>query len=146
MKLYKCELCGRIFHEKKPHICVHGNYRKRHLTFTEFEDVDCEYVKKSEVDVKEDNFLKMQYGQLMLSKDTEPSIEFLVNWEQERVNIAQAAMLETLKKMWDDAPFRRTLTECAGKGSLLLPEYVARLCVEYADNLIITLKNGNNEQ
>ena len=44
MKLYRCDLCGRVFHKITPHVCVHGNYRKRNLTFTEFEDVDYEYV------------------------------------------------------------------------------------------------------
>lgn len=146
MKLYRCDLCGRVFHEITPHVCVHGNYRKRNLTFTEFEDVDCEYVKKSEVDVKEKYFPNIPQGALMLEKPLEPKVEFMINWEQERVNIAQDAMLEMLKKMWDDTPFRRAIADSAAREGRLLPEYVATHCVEYADNLITALKNGTNEQ
>lgn len=146
MKLYRCDLCGRVFHEITPHVCVHGNYRKRNLTFTEFEDADNEYVKKSEVDVKEKSFPDIPQGALILSEPLESKIEFMINWEQERVKFAQDAMLEMLKKIWDDVPFRRALTDSAGKEGRLLPEYVARYCVEYADNLITVLKNGTNEQ
>lgn len=92
MKLYRCDLCGRVFHEITPHVCVHGNYRKRNLTFTEFEDVDCEYIKKSEIDVKENNFPNIPKGALILEKPLEPKIEFMINWEQARVNAAIAAM------------------------------------------------------
>ena len=92
MKLYRCDLCGRIFHERIPHICTHGNYRKRHLTFTEFEDVDCEYIKKSEVDVKEKSFPEVPRGSLILEKPLEPKIEYLTNWEQIRASAAIAAV------------------------------------------------------
>lgn len=146
MKLYRCDLCGRVFHERMPHLCTHGNYRKRNLTFTEFEDVDCEYVKKSEVDVKEDNFPNIPQGALILSEPLESKIEFMINWEQERVKFAQDAMLEMLKKIWDDVPFRRALADSAGKEGRLLPEYIANCCVSYADNLITALKNREDER
>lgn len=92
MKLYKCDLCGRVFHERIPHICTHGNYRKRNLAFTEFEDADCEYVKKSELDVKEKSFPKVPQGALIIEKPLGPKIEFMINWEQVRVNAAITAM------------------------------------------------------
>lgn len=140
MKLYRCDLCGRVFHEITPHVCVHGNYRKRNLTFTEFEDVDCEYVKKSEVDVKEKYFPNIPQGTLILDNSLEPKIEFMINWEQERVNVAKDAMLDMLKKMRDDTPFRRAIADSAAREGRLLPEYVARYCVSYADALIAELK------
>lgn len=140
MKLYRCDLCGRVFHEITPHVCVHGNYRKRNLTFTEFEDVDCEYVKKSEVDVKEKYFPNIPQGALMIEKSLESKIEFMINWEQERVNIAQDAMLELLKKMWDDKPFCRDIADSAAREGRQLPRYVAEYCVENADALIAELK------
>lgn len=96
MKLLRCDLCGRVFHERLPHICIHGNYRKRNLTFTEFEDVDCEYIKKTDADVKENNFPNIPKGALILEKPLEPKIEFMINWEQARVNAAIAAMQGTL--------------------------------------------------
>ena len=146
MKLYKCELCGRCFDKQIPHKCANGQYRKHNIIFTEFEDVDCEYVKKSEVDVKEKFFPNIPQGALVLEKPLEPKIEFMINWEQERVNIAQDAMLELLKKMWDDVPFRRAIADSATREARQLSEYVAGYCVEYADNLITALKNGANEQ
>ena len=82
-------------------------------------------------------------GPLMIEKPLDPKIEFMVNWKQERVNVAKDAMLEILKKMWDDTPFRRAIADSADREGRLLPEYVARHCVEYADNLITALKNGD---
>lgn len=79
-------------------------------------------------------------GPLMLEKPLEPKIEFMINWEQERVNIAQDAMLELLKKMWDDVPFRRAIADSAAREGRQLSEYVAGYCVEYADALIAELK------
>ena len=146
MRLYKCELCGRVFDQKMPHKCLNGQYRKHNIVFTEINDSDNEYIKKSEVDVKKKYFPNIPQAPLMIEKPLEPKIEFMINWEQERVNVAKDAMLELLKKMWDDTPFRRAIADSAAREGRLLPEYVARYCVEYADNLIIALKNGNNEQ
>ena len=114
--------------------------RKHHLFFTEIDDVDNEYIKKSEVDVKEKSFPNIPQGALILEKPLEPKIEFMINWEPERVNIAKDVMLEMLKKMWDDTPFRRAIADSAAREGRLLPEYVARHCVEYADALIAKLK------
>lgn len=142
MKLYRCDLCGRVFSQKTPHKCYGGCFRKHCLTFTEFEDIDCEYIKKSEVDVREKFFPNIPQGALILEKPLEPKIEFMINWEQERINVAKDAMLELLKKMWDDAPFRRAIADSAAREGRLLPEYVARNCVSYADALIAELKNN----
>ena len=79
-------------------------------------------------------------GPLLIEKPLEPKIEFMINWEQERVNIAKDVMLEMLKKMWDDTPFRRAIADSAAREGRLLPEYVARYCAEYADALIAELK------
>lgn len=84
-------------------------------------------------------------GPLTIKKPLDPKIEFMVNWKQERVNVAKDAMLEILKKMWDDTPFRRAIADSAAREGRLLPEYVARHCVEYADNLITALKNGDKD-
>ena len=78
----------------------------------------------------------------MIEKPLEPKIEFMINWEQARVNIAKNTMLEMLKKMWDDTPFRRAIADSAAREGRLLPEYVARHCVSYADALIAELKNN----
>lgn len=73
MKLYKCELCGRVFDRTIPHQCANGQYRKHNIIFTEFEDVENEYIKRTELDVKEKSFPE-------------------VNWEQMRVKAAISAM------------------------------------------------------
>lgn len=77
---------------------------------------------------------------LMIEKSLEPKIEFMINWEQERVNVAKDAMLDMLKTMRDDTPFRRAIADSAAREGRLLPEYVARYCVSYADALIAELK------
>ena len=79
-------------------------------------------------------------GPLTIEKPLEPKIEFLINWEQERVYIAKDAMLELLKKMWDDVPFRRAIATSAEREGRQLSEYVAEYCVEYAEALIAELK------
>lgn len=143
MKLYKCELCGRVFDRTMPHQCANGQYRKHNIVFTEFEDVDNEYIKKSEVDVEEKSFPNIPRGALILEKTTEPKIEFMINWEQERVNVAQDTMLEMLKKIWDDVLFRRSLSNAANEKDQLLPEYIASYCVTFADALIAELKKDH---
>ena len=47
MKLYRCDLCGRVFSQKTPHKCYGGCFRKLSLTFTEFEDDDYYYYVKA---------------------------------------------------------------------------------------------------
>lgn len=132
----------RVFSQKTSHKCYGGCFRKHSLTFTEFEDTDCEYIKKSEVDVKEKSFPNIPQGTLMLEKPPESKIEFMINWEQERVNVAQVAMLGLLKKMWDDVPFRRAIADSAEREGRPLPEYIAEYCASYADALIAELKNN----
>lgn len=138
MKLYRCDLCGRVFHEITPHICVHGNYRKRNLTFTEFEDVDCEYVKKSEVDVKEKYFPNIPQGALILEKPLEPKIEFMINWEQARINAAIGAMTAMLAS----PELMEVITNPSNVVEKSFESRVAKLSAEYADALIAELKNN----
>lgn len=136
MKLYRCDLCGRVFHEITPHVCVHGNYRKRNLTFTEFEDVDCEYVKKSEVDVKEKYFPNIPQGALMLEKPLEPKIEFMINWEQARIDAAIGAMTAMLAS----PALMEVVTNPSNVVEKSFESRVAKLSSEYADALIAELK------
>ena len=79
-------------------------------------------------------------GSLMIEKPLEPKIEFMISWEQERINVAKDAMLEMLKKMWDDTPFRRAIANSAEREGRPLPEYIAEYCASYADALIAELK------
>ena len=138
MKLYRCDLCGRVFHEITPHVCVHGNYRKRNLTFTEFEDVDCEYVKKSEVDVKEKYFPNIPQGALMLEKALESKIEFMINWEQARINAAIGAMTAMLAS----PALMEVITNPSNVVEKSFESRVAKLSAEYADALIAELKHN----
>lgn len=140
MKLYRCDLCGRVFHERPPHICVHGNYRKRNLTFTEFEDVDCEYVMKSEVDVKEKYFPNMPLGALMLQEQAEPKIEFMVNWEQRRYETAKSVM----SAMLSPVDLLDIMKRHEYLGNLSLQKYLAKASCDYADALIAELKRKND--
>lgn len=140
MKLYRCDLCGRIFHERIPHICIHGNYRKRHLPFTEFEDADNEYVKKSEVDVKEKSFPNIPQRALILEKTSEPKIEFMVNWEQRKYETAKSVMCAMLSSI--------DLLEISRRyeivGALSFQENLAKASCNYADALISELKRKDD--
>lgn len=118
MKLYRCDLCGRVFGQKTPHKCYAGCFRKHCLTFTEFEDVDNEYIKKSEVDVKEKSFPE-------------------VNWEQARIDAAIAAMGGILAN-----PDLNINFETDEDGVVL---GVTRVSVKLADALIAELKKEKNE-
>lgn len=113
MKLYRCDLCGRVFGQKTPHKCYAGCFRKHCLTFTEFEDVDCEYVKKSEVDVKEKSFPK-------------------VNWEQRRYDIAKDVHRQMLD--WIIDKNGKIMAEAIEQNR------PARNAVFFADALIAELK------
>ena len=81
MKLYRCDLCGRVFNQKTPHKCYGGSFRKLSLTYTEFDDDDFEYVKKPKI---------VPQGALILQERAEPKIEFMVNWKQARVDASIA--------------------------------------------------------
>ena len=136
MKLYRCDLCGRVFGQKTPHKCYGGCFRKLSLTFTEFEDTDCEYVKKSEVDVKEDNFPNIPQGALVLNEPPKSKIEHLVNWEQRRYDIAKDVHRQMLDWIID-------------KNGKIMAEAIeqnrpARNAVFFADALIAELKKEKN--
>ena len=140
MKLYRCDFCGRVFHEIIPHVCVHGNYRKRNLTFTEFEDTDCEYVKKLEVDVKEKSFPNIPQGALILQEQADPKIEFMANWEQRRYETAKDVLCNILASV--------DLLEMSRRqeyvGAISLKERFAKASCAYADALIAELKRKDD--
>lgn len=140
MKLYRCDLCGRVFHERMPHICTHGNYRKRHLAFTEFDDVDCEYIKKSEVDVKEDNFPNIPKGALILNEQLKSKIEYLPNWEQARIDAAIAAMPIADKIV--DGLYGSTCKSVLGNSKMHSIDFFVDECVRIADALVEGLKKN----
>ena len=142
MGLYKCDLCGRVFHERMPHVCTHGNYRKRNLFFTEFEDVDNEYIKKSDLDVKEDNFPNIPQGALILNEPLKSKIEHLVNWEQARIDAAIGAMTAMLAS----PELMQVVTNPTNVVEKSFESRVAKLSREYADALIAELKKEKNEQ
>lgn len=132
MKLYKCELCGRVFDRTIPHRCINGQYRKHNIIFTEFDDVDNEYIKKSEVDVKEKSFPYIPQGALMLNESLESNIKHLVNWEQARIDAAIEAMGGILANPALSIDF-----EIDEDGVVL---GVTRVSVKLADALIAELK------
>ena len=140
MKLYRCDLCGRVFGQKTPHKCYGGCFRKLSLTFTEFEDTDCEYVKKSEVDVKEDNFPNIPQGALILNKPPVSKIEYLVNWERARVDAAIGAMTAMLAS----PELMQVVTNPTNVVEKSFESRVAKLSREYADALIAELKKEKN--
>lgn len=129
MKLYRCDLCGRVFGQKTPHKCYGGCFRKHSLTFTEFEDTDFEYVKKTNI---------IPQGALILQERAEPKIEFMVNWEQARIDAAIAAMGGILAN-----PDLNINFETDEDGVVL---GVTRVSVKLADALIAELKKEKNEQ
>lgn len=132
MKLYRCDLCGRVFGQKTPHKCYAGCFRKHCLTYTEFEDDDFEYVKKSEVDVKEKSFPNMPQYTLIRKKPLGSNIEHLDNWEQARIDAAIEAMGGILANPALSIDF-----EIDEDGVVL---GVTRVSVKLADALIAELK------
>ena len=136
MKLYRCDLCGRVFGQKTPHKCYGGCFRKHSLTFTEFEDFDDEYIKKSEVDVNEDNFPNIPQGALVLNEPPKSKIEHLVNWEQARVDAAIGAMTAMLAS----PELMQVVTNPTNVVEKSFESRVAKLSREYADALIAELK------
>lgn len=132
MKLYRCDLCGRVFGQKTPHKCYGGCFRKHCLTYTEFEDVDDEYIKKSEVDVKEKLSTKIWQAPHILTELPASNIEYLVNWEQRRYDIAKDVHRQMLDWIID-------------KNGKIMAEAIeqnrpARNAVFFADALIAELK------
>jgi hypothetical protein len=136
MKLYRCELCGRVFNQKTPHKCYGGCFRKHCLTFTEFEDVDCEYVKKSEVDVREKFSTKIWQAPHILSELPVSNIEHLVDWEQIRVYAAIAAMQASLAS----PALMEVVTDPAIVVGDTYSKRLVQVCVRYADTLVEELK------
>lgn len=130
MKLYRCELCGRVFNQKTPHKCYGGCFRKHCLTYIEFDDTDNEYIKKSDFDVKENNFPNIPQGSIILKEPLE-YIEYKVNWKQARVDAAISAMNGLLSRR-NNLPFDALEKE--------ISEEAARLSVALADALIAELK------
>lgn len=130
MKLYRCELCGRVFNQKTPHKCYGGCFRKHSLTFTEFEDVDNEYIKRVISDVKENNFPNIPL---------EPKNEYLINWKQARVDAAIAAMQG---KLADHTAMSR-LWQGACEDTSTFHRLIAEAAVQLADALIAELKKTN---
>jgi hypothetical protein len=136
MKLYRCDLCGRVFDKKMAHICKEGNFRKRHLFFTEIDDVDNEYIKKSEVDVREKSFPNIPFGNLILEKPCQPKIEWMQNWEQIRAYAAVAAMQASLAS----PALMEVVTDPAIVVGDTYSKRLAQVCVRYADTLVEELK------
>ncbi len=132
MKLYRCDLCGRVFSQKTPHKCYAGCFRKHGLTYTEFEDDDFEYVKKIKI---------VPQGALMLQEQAEPKIEFIVNWEHRRYETAKDVLCNILASV--------DLLEISRRqeyvGMLSLKERFAKASCAYADALIAELKKENND-
>lgn len=136
MKLYRCDLCGRVFNQKTPHKCYGGCFRKHSLTFTDFEDSDCEYVKKSEVDVRENFSSKIWQAPHILSEPLVSNIEHLVNWEQIRAYAAVAAMQASLAS----PALMEVVTDPAIVVGDTYSKRLAQVCVRYADTLVEELK------
>ena len=131
MKLYRCDLCDRVFSQKTPHKCYGGCFRKHCLTFTEFEDTDFEYVKKTSI---------VPQGALILQEQTEPKIEFMVNWKQRRYETAKDVLCNILASV--------DLLEMSRRqeyvGELSLKERFAKASCDYADALISELKRKDD--
>lgn len=140
MKLYRCDFCGRVFGQKTPHKCYGGCFRKHSIAFTEFDDADCEYVKKSEVDVKENFSTKIWQEPHILSELPVSNIEYFVNWEQARVNAAIGAMTAMLAS----PELMEVVTNPSNVVEKSFESRVAKLSAEYADALISELKRKDD--
>ena len=132
MKLYRCDLCGRVFDKKIPHICKEKNYRKHHLFFTEIDDVDNEYIKKSEADVRENFSTKIWQAPHILSELPISNIEYFVNWEQIRAYAAIAVMQASAASP--------ASMKVVTSSTMVTVERLAQVCVRYADTLVKELK------
>lgn len=131
MKLYRCDFCGRVFGQKTPHKCSRGCFRKHSIAFTEFDDVDFEYVKKTDI---------VPQGALILQEQAEPKIEFMVNWEQRRYDTAKDVLCNILAST--------DLLEISRRqeyvGGLSLKERLAKESCAYSDALISELKRKDD--
>lgn len=137
MKLYRCDLCGRVFRQKTPHKCYAGCFRKHCLTYTEFEDADFEYVKKTNI---------VPQGALILQERAEPKIEFMVNWEQRRYEIAKDAMVGIITNSHHD-DYRYEERGCSQNYKYKLKRAdIVHIAVLYADALISELKRKDEEE
>ena len=135
MKLYRCDLCGRVFSQKTPHMCSGGCFRKRSLTFIEFDNADFEYVKKTDI---------VPQGALILQEKAEPKIEFMANWEQRRYEIAKDAMAGIIANSSKD-DYRDEERGCSQNYKYKLQRAdIAYRAVLYADALIAELKRKND--
>ena len=140
MKLYRCELCGRVFNQKTPHKCYGGCFRKHSLTFTEFEDVDNEYIKRVISDVKENNFPNIPQGSLILKDHINCNCEYWINWEQARVDAAISAMQGIIANSHDKDYRVRERYSSYDSWRKEYPNEIAETAVAYADALIAELK------
>ena len=131
MKLYRCDLCGRVFSQKTPHKCYAGCFRKHCLTYTEFEDDDFEYVKKTNI---------VPQGALILQEQAEPKIEFIVNLEQRRYETAKRVM----SAMLSPVDLLDIMKRHEYLGNLSLQKYLAKASCDYADALISELKRKDD--
>lgn len=137
MKLYRCDLCGRVFRQKTPHKCYAGCFRKHCLTYTEFEDADFEYVKKTNI---------VPQGALILQERAEPKIEFMVNWEQRRYEIAKDAMVGIITNSHHD-DYRYEERGCSQNYKYKLKRAdIVHIAGLYADALISELKRKDGEE
>lgn len=135
MKLYRCDLCGRVFGQKTPHKCYGGCFRKHCLTYTEFEDADFEYIKKTNI---------VPQGALILQEQAEPKIEFMVNWEQRRYEIAKDAMAGIIANSNND-DYRYVERGYSQNYKYKLQRAdIAHRAVLYADALIAELKRKDD--
>lgn len=135
MKLYRCDLCGRVFSQKTPHKCYGGCFHKRRLTFTEFEDADFEYIKATNI---------VPQGALTLQERAEPKIEFIANWEHRRYEIAKDAMAGIIANSNND-DYRYEERGCSQNYKYKLRRAdIAHRAVLYADALIAELKRKDD--
>lgn len=131
MKLYRCDFCGRVFGQKTPHMCFGGCFRKHSIAFAEFDDADFEYIKKTDI---------VPQGALILQEQAEPKIEFMVNWEQRRYEIAKSAM----NAMLANPELLQVVTSKEYVVGTSCHNRVAKVSVDYADALIAELKRKDD--
>ena len=77
-------------------------------------------------------------GPLMLEKPLEPKIEFMINWEQARIDAAIGAMTAMLAS----PELMEVVTNPSNVVEKSFESRVAKLSAKYADALIAELKNN----
>lgn len=77
-------------------------------------------------------------GPLMIEKPLEPKIEFMINWEQARIDAAIGAMTAMLAS----PALMEVVTNPSNVVEKSFESRVAKLSAEYADALIAELKNN----